>query len=53
MSTSMGTPIDGVGGRGFGVTGRERTGGSLATDKGGSRAEAVLVGAEGAECDTD
>ena len=50
---SMGTPIDGVGGRGFGVTGRERTGGSLATDKGGSRAEAVLVGAEGAECDTD
>jgi len=49
----MGTPIDGVGGRGFGVTGRERTGGSLATDKGGSRAEAVLVGAEGAECDTD
>jgi len=50
---SMGTPIDRAGGRGFGVTGRERTGGSLAMDKDGGRAEAVLIGAEGAERDTD
>jgi len=49
----MGTPIDGAGSRGFGVTGREGTGGSLAIDKGGGWAEAVLVGMEGAECDTD
>jgi len=49
----MGTPIDGVGGGGFGVTGREGTGSSLATDKGGGWAEAVLVSAEGAERDTD
>jgi len=42
----MGTPIDEV-------TGREGTGGSLATDKGGGRVEAVLVGVEGAERDTD
>jgi len=49
---SMGTSIDGVG-RGFGVTRREGTGGSLATDKGRDRAEAVLVGVEGAEHDTD
>ena len=50
---SIGTPINRVGGRGFGVTGREGTGGSLATDKGGGQAEAVLVGVEGAERDTD
>jgi len=30
---SMGTPIDGVGGRGFGVTRRGRTGDNLVTDK--------------------
>ena len=50
---SLGTPIDGADGGGFGVTKREGTGGSLATDKGGGWAEVVLVGAEGAEHDTD
>jgi len=50
---SIGTPIDGAGGRSFEVTRRDGIGGSLATDKGGGQAEAVLVGAEGAECDTD
>ena len=50
---SMGTPTDGAGGRGFGVTRRGRTGGSLATDKGRGWAEAVLVSAEGAEHDMD
>ena len=49
----MGTPIDGAGGRGFGATGRGRTGGSLAADKGGGRAEMALGDAEGAERDTD
>jgi len=49
----MGTPIDGVGGRGFRATGRGRTGGSLAMDKGGGQAEMVLDDAEGAERDTD
>jgi len=53
MLTSIGTPIDRAGGRGFGVTGREEMGGSLAIDKDGGRAEAVLIGAEGAKCDTD
>jgi len=51
--TSIGTLIDGVGGRGFGVTGRGRAGGNLATDKGGSQVEMVLSGAEGVECDMD
>jgi len=51
--TSIGTPIDGAGGGGFGVTRRGRMGGSLATDKGRGRAEAVLVGVEGAEHNTD
>ena len=50
---SMGTPIDEAGGRGFGVTGRGRTGGSLAMDKGGGWAEVVLVGAEEAGHDMD
>jgi len=50
---SMGTLIDRVGGRGFGVTRRGRTRGSLATDKGGGQVEAVLVSAEGVEHDTD
>ena len=42
MSTSIGIPIDGAGGRGFGVTGRGGTGGNLATDKGKGQAETVL-----------
>jgi len=50
---SIGISIDGAGGGGFGVTGRGRTGGSLATDKGEGRVEMVLGGAEGAERDTD
>ena len=53
MSTSIGIPIDGAGGRGFGVTGRGRTGGNLATDKGEGHAETVLGGTEGVERDTD
>ena len=53
MSTSIGISIDGVGGRGFGVTRRGRTGGNLATDKGEGQAETVLGGVEGAERDTD
>jgi len=46
MSTSIGIPIDGAGGGGFGVTGRGGTGGSLTTDKGEGQAEMVLGGAE-------
>jgi len=53
MSTSIGIPIDRAGGGGFGVTGRGRTGGNLATDKGEGWAETVLGGAEGAERDMD
>jgi len=53
VSTSIGTPIDRAGGRGFGVTGRGGAGGSLTTDIGGDRAEMVLVGPEGVERDTD
>jgi len=53
VSTSIGTPIDRVGGRGCRATGRGRAGGSLMTDKGGGWAEMVLSGAEGVECDTD
>jgi len=49
----MGTPIDGAGGRGFGATGRGGAEGSLATDKGGGRAEMVLGDAEGTEHDMD
>jgi len=49
----MGTPIDEVGGRGFGATRRGRTGGSLAADKGRGRAEMVLGDAEGAEHNTN
>jgi len=49
----MGTPIDGVGGRGFGATRRGRMGGSLAVDKGEGRAEMVLGDVEGAERDID
>jgi len=52
-STSIGTPIDGVGGRGFGATGRGEAEGNLITDKGEGQAEMVLSGVEGAEQDTD
>jgi len=50
---SMGTPIDGAGGGGFGITKRGGTGGSLTADKGGSWGEMVLGDAEGAERDMD
>ena len=50
---SIGTPIDGVDGGGFGVTGKGETGGNLATDNGRGQAEAVLGGVEGTEHDTD
>jgi len=50
---SMGTPIDGVVGRGFGVTGGGRTRGNLATDNSGGWAETVLSAAEGAERNMD
>jgi len=53
MSTSIGIPIDRVDGGGFGVTGRGRTGGNLAMDKGKGRAEMVLGSAEGVERDMD
>jgi len=53
VSTSIGTPIDGVSGGGFGATGRGKAGGSLVTDKGGGQAEMVLSGVEGVEHDTD
>ena len=38
-SMSIGTLIDRVGSGGFEVTGRDRTGGNLAMDKGGGWAE--------------
>jgi len=50
---SMGTPIDGAGSGDFRVTRRGRTGGSLATDKGGGRMVVVLVSVEGVQRDTD
>jgi len=50
---SMGVPIDRAGSRGFGMTGRSRMGGNLATDKDGGQAETVLGDTEGAERDTD
>jgi len=49
----MGTPIDGVVGGGFGVTGGGGARGNLATDNGGGRAETVLSAVEEAERDTD
>jgi len=49
----MGTPIDGVVGRGFGVTGGGGARGNLATDNGGGWAETVLSTAEGVERDMD
>jgi len=50
---SIRTPIDRVGGAGFGVTGRGRAGGNLITDIGRGWAEMVLVGPERVERDTD
>ena len=50
---SIGTPIDGAGGGGFGVTGRGRVGGNLTMDNGKGRVEMVLVGTEGVKRDTD
>jgi len=52
-STSMGTLIDGVGGRGFRVARRSRTESSLAMDKDRDQIETVLSSAKRAECDTD
>jgi len=49
----MGTPIDGMAGGGFGMTGGGRARGNLATDNSGGWAEMVLSDAEGAEHDTD
>jgi len=49
----MGTPIDGVVGRGFGATRGGGARGNLATDNGRGRAETVLSDAEGAERNTD
>jgi len=49
----MGTPIDGVVGRGFGVTGGSGARGNLVTGNGGGRVEMVLSNAEGAKHDTD
>jgi len=42
MSTSIGTPIDKVGSRGFGAARRGRMEGNLTTDKGEGQAEAVM-----------
>jgi len=49
----MGTPIDGVVGGGFGVTGGGGARGNLAMDNGGGQAETVLSAAEEAKRDTD
>jgi len=51
--TSIGTPIDGAGGGGLGVTRRDGTGGNLTMDKGRGQTEMVLGGIEGVEHDTD
>jgi len=51
--TSIGTLIDGVDGRGFRMTRRDRAGGNLITDIGEDWVETVLVGLEGVECNTD
>jgi len=50
---SMGTPIDGVVGRGFGMTGGGRARGNLAVDNGRGQVETVLSDAEGAKRDMD
>jgi len=49
----MGTPIDGVVGRAFGVTRGGEARGNLATGNSGGWAETVLSDAEGAERNTD
>jgi len=49
----MGTPIDGVAGRGFGMTGGGGARGNLATDNGRGQAETVLSNVEGAEHNID
>jgi len=49
----MGTPIEGVVGGGFGVTGGGGARGNLAMDNGGGWAETVLSAAEGAERNMD
>jgi len=49
----MGTPIDGVAGRGFRMTREGRARDNLAADNGRGQAETVLSDAEGAEHDTD
>jgi len=49
----MGTPIDRVASRGFGMTGGGGVRGNLAMDNGGGQAETVLSDVEGAERDID
>jgi len=53
VSTSIGTPIDGVVGGGFGVTGGGGARGNLATGNGGGWAETILSEVEEVERDTD
>jgi len=53
MSTFIEIPIGGAGSGGFEVTGKGRTGGNLAMDKGEGWVVTVLGSAEGAERDTD
>jgi len=50
---SMGTPIDGVVGGGFGMTRGGGARGNLAADNGRGWVKMVLSDAEGAEHDTD
>jgi len=50
---SMGTPINRVASRGFGMTRGGGARGNLATDNGGGQAETVLSDAEGAEHNMD
>ena len=49
----MGTPIDGVVGGGFGITGGNGARGNLATDNSRGWVEMVLSDVKGAERDTD
>jgi len=49
----MGTPIDGVAGRGFGMTREGGARGNLAADNSGGWAETVLSDVEGTKHDTD
>jgi len=50
---SIGTPIDGVGSRGFRATRKGRAGGNLVTDKGRGRAKMVLSSTKEVEYDMD